>query len=81
MIDLVREEHHLEAGSRTVMIGDRPNTDIQFGKAGGVDQCLVLSGVVLSVQDFEDNWLPENPDYDPTYIMEMVGTFKKDSQP
>lgn len=81
MVELVREEHRLEAGSRTVMIGDRPNTDIQFGKAAGVDQCLVLSGVVLSVQDFEENWLPENADYDPTYIMEMVGTFKKNAQP
>ena len=55
------------------MIGDRPNTDILFGKAAGIDQCLVLSGVVHSVEDFEQNWLPEDPNYDPTWIMQQVG--------
>ena len=61
------------------MIGDRPNTDILFGKACGIDTCLVLSGVVTSKDDFEHNWLPENSDYDPTYIMNMVGTFRKEA--
>ena len=28
------------------MIGDRPDTDIALGSNGGVDTCLVLSGVV-----------------------------------
>ena len=27
-IEVIREEHEFEAGSRTIMIGDRPNTDI-----------------------------------------------------
>ena len=34
------------------MIGDRPNTDIAFGKAAGIDTCLVLTGVVSSEDDF-----------------------------
>ena len=72
-IDLIKEEHGLSENSRTIMIGDRPNTDILFGKAGGLDQCLVLSGVVRSLDDFKSNWLPENQDYAPTYIMQMVG--------
>ena len=55
------------------MIGDRPNTDIMFGKAAGIDQCLVLSGVVHNMQDFEENWLTEDIDYDPTWVMQMVG--------
>lgn len=73
MIDLIKEEHSLAAGSRSVMIGDRPNTDIMFGKEAGIDQCLVLSGVVASVDEFERKWLPENATYDPTWIMHQVG--------
>ena len=69
-IELIKEEHGLDPNSRSLMIGDRPNTDIAFGKAAGIDQCLVLSGVVQSIEDFESNWLTENPtDYDPTYIL------------
>ena len=55
------------------MIGDRPNTDILFGKAGKLDQCLVLSGRVRGIEDFKQNWLIGHPEYAPTYIMEMVG--------
>lgn len=62
------------------MVGDRPNTDILFGKAAGVDTCLVLSGVVQSEDDFKQNWLPENRDYDPTYIMNMVGDLTTSSE-
>ena len=72
-IDLIKEEHGIADISRSIMIGDRPNTDILFGKAGQLDQCLVLSGVVRGIQDFHDNWLIENPDYTPTHIMKMVG--------
>ena len=59
------------------MIGDNPSTDILFGKAAGIDQCLVLSGVVRGMDDFETNWLPKNTDYDPTFIMEKVGTLTR----
>ena len=56
------------------MTGDRPNTDMLFGKNGGLDTCLVLSGVVRGIDDFKQRWLPENPEgYSPTYVMQMVG--------
>ena len=64
------------------MVGDRPNTDISFGKAAGIDQCLVMSGVVKSLEEFETEWLNEDTvaEYDPTYIMDMVGTFTAAAQ-
>ena len=56
------------------MIGDNPKTDVMFGKNGGVDQCLVLSGVVKSLDDFEENWRNKEGDENtPTHIMQMVG--------
>ena len=36
-IELIKKEHGLGAESRSIMIGDRPNTDIAFGKAAGID--------------------------------------------
>ena len=49
---LVQSDHKLDASSKTVMIGDNPKTDVMFGKNGGVEQCLVLSGVTKSLDDF-----------------------------
>jgi len=44
MIEHLLKQHGLDP-SRTVMVGDRLDTDIAFGHAGGVKTCLVLTGV------------------------------------
>ena len=36
--------------ARTVMVGDRLDTDMAFGAAGGVSRCLVLTGVATEAQ-------------------------------
>ena len=66
---MILKDHNITDKSRTVMIGDRPNTDIAFGKAGGIDTCLVLTGVVKNIDDFKKNWAGNEP----TYFMEMFG--------
>jgi 4-nitrophenyl phosphatase len=43
-MDLVVDRYELDR-SRTLMVGDRLDTDIEFGNQNGVQTCLVLSGV------------------------------------
>ncbi|KAI9106171.1 HAD-like domain-containing protein [Phlyctochytrium arcticum] len=44
MLDVIVNKYHLDK-SRTCMIGDRLDTDIAFGKAGGLKTLLVMTGV------------------------------------
>ncbi len=57
--------HGLDAG-RTVMIGDRLDTDVAFGNAGGVASCLVLTGVATAAQAAQ---LPQGDPRRPTHLM------------
>lgn len=44
MLDCIQAKHNFDP-SRTIMVGDRLNTDILFGQEGGVSTLLVLTGI------------------------------------
>ncbi|GAB5365292.1 hypothetical protein AAMO2058_001045100 [Amorphochlora amoebiformis] len=53
---------------RTIMVGDRLNTDMQFGNNGGAHSLLVLSGVTLK----EDLEKPIVQQQRPRYVVESI---------
>ncbi|CAN0418346.1 unnamed protein product, partial [Ectocarpus sp. 13 AM-2016] len=58
------------AASQTLMVGDRLDTDIMFGNAGGVSSALVLTGV-SEMSDVVG--LQAGGDKTPTYLLERLG--------
>lgn len=58
------------AASATLMVGDRLDTDIMFGNAGGVSSALVLTGV-SEIGDAVG--LAPGGDSTPTYLLEKLG--------
>lgn len=45
MYDIIAEDHSLTDRSRVLMVGDRLDTDIQFGINAGIDTAMVCTGV------------------------------------
>jgi len=58
---------------RTMMIGDRTNTDVKFGRDHGLKTMLVLSGC-HQVDDIVDNQLNERDDMVPDYYAKNLGS-------
>ncbi|KAJ1964930.1 hypothetical protein IWQ62_002792, partial [Dispira parvispora] len=67
LLDCIFQVHNLDR-ERTCMVGDRLDTDIQFGINGGLDTLLVLTGVTKEEQLLD----PENQII-PTYVMKSLG--------
>jgi 4-nitrophenyl phosphatase len=61
LADVVVETFQLNP-KRTLMVGDRLNTDVAFGKISGMKTLLVLSGVA-QIEDLETLKPTEIPDY------------------
>jgi ribonucleotide monophosphatase NagD (HAD superfamily) len=63
LVDLIVHQYGLDR-ARTCMVGDRLNTDIQFGLNGGVSTLLVLTGVTSE----EELLSPDNDIHPHHYI-------------
>ncbi|KAH9929101.1 2-phosphoglycolate phosphatase [Epithele typhae] len=62
MLDCIRAKHDFDP-KRTIMVGDRLNTDIEFGKAGGLATLLVLTGITKESEITGPNASSTVPDY------------------
>ncbi|GAA99236.1 uncharacterized protein L969DRAFT_86460 [Mixia osmundae IAM 14324] len=67
MLDCILKTHDIDR-ERTLMIGDRLDTDIAFGKNGGIKTLLVLTGV----QKRED-YQAKDAEVVPDYVIESLG--------
>ncbi|KAF5339166.1 hypothetical protein D9611_011158 [Ephemerocybe angulata] len=62
MLDVIKAKIHFDP-ARTIMVGDRLNTDIEFGKHGGLATLLVLTGITAESDITGPNASPTVPDY------------------
>lgn len=67
MMECIKAQFHFDP-ARTCMVGDRLNTDIQFGINGGLGTLLVLTGV-----DKEETILADNAPTVPKYYANKIG--------
>ncbi|KAJ3909853.1 HAD-like domain-containing protein [Lentinula edodes] len=71
MLDCIQAKVHFDP-ARTIMVGDRLNTDILFGQAGGVSTLLVLTGITLESEITGPNASTIVPDY----VTSSIGDFR-----
>lgn len=62
MLDSIQAKVHFDP-KRTIMVGDRLNTDIQFGKNGGLSTLLVLTGITAESDITGPKASPTVPDF------------------
>ncbi|KAF8314500.1 2-phosphoglycolate phosphatase [Clavulina sp. PMI_390] len=67
MLDCIKAKHDFDP-ARTIMIGDRLDTDILFGQQGGVSTLLVLTGVT-KVSEISG----EKPPIVPDFVLKSIG--------
>ncbi|KAG0039186.1 hypothetical protein BGZ82_009337 [Podila clonocystis] len=71
MLDCFFSNYHTDP-SRTCMVGDRLDTDIDFGAQGGIATLMVLTGVSTEQEALD----PEQP-IKPTFIIQSFGELAK----
>jgi len=62
MMDCIKAKHQFDP-SRTIMVGDRLDTDIAFGQMGGLTTLLVLTGVTEEREIMGPSASPIVPDF------------------
>lgn len=67
MLDCIKAKHDFDP-SRTIMVGDRLDTDIAFGKSGGLATLLVMSGVTT-----EKTLSSAEASSQPDYVLNSLG--------
>jgi len=68
MLDCIQAKVNFDP-ARSIMVGDRLNTDILFGQAGGLATLLVLTGITSK----EDITGPHASSIVPKYVTESIG--------
>jgi len=66
MMDCIKAKHQFDP-KKAIMVGDRLDTDIAFGKMGGLTTLLVLTGVTTEEEAGTDDELR------PDYIIQSIG--------
>ncbi|KAF8665033.1 hypothetical protein AX16_000645 [Volvariella volvacea WC 439] len=76
MLDSIKAKINYDP-ARTIMIGDRLNTDILFGQSGGLATLLVLTGITTEGDITGPNASPIVPDY----VTQSLGDLRILNQP
>ncbi|KAF9045284.1 p-nitrophenyl phosphatase [Panaeolus papilionaceus] len=71
MLDCVKAKVHFDP-QRTIMVGDRLNTDILFGQNGGLKTLLVLTGITSEEEVFG----PKPSSIVPDFVTSTLGDFR-----
>ncbi|TDL27920.1 2-phosphoglycolate phosphatase [Rickenella mellea] len=71
MLDCIKAKHNFDP-KRTIMVGDRLNTDILFGKNSSLSTLLVLTGITQESEISGPDPSPIIPDY----VTQSIGDFR-----
>jgi len=71
MLDCVKAKVHFDP-ERTIMVGDRLNTDILFGQNGGLTTLLVFTGITSEDEITGPSPSPIVPDF----VTQALGDFR-----
>ncbi|TFK52848.1 2-phosphoglycolate phosphatase [Heliocybe sulcata] len=79
MLDCIKAKHDFDP-KRTIMVGDRLNTDILFGQNGGLSTLLVLTGESIQtrarITHVEDIEGPNASSIIPEYVTNSIGDLR-----